>query len=204
MGDVVDPSTGVRFPLFQTFWDGIRCRSLGVGPREKKVAFVKIKASLEVFFFMVYSVTYYVDEVAAKADLQQAQQAGKLGSDEGVCQALTGGAYTKAFQMQLVRNVSGAQFTEAFEESLAPRMQGDTAPLEAFKAYFKDKHLDNKTHVVLLWRQPGDLDVLAKAGTTISSAHLCKSLWENYLDPSSPTPVARQKWIAGARALLST
>ena len=47
----------------------------------------------------VYSVTYYVDELAAKADLQQAQQAGKLGSDEGVCQALIGGAYTKAFQV---------------------------------------------------------------------------------------------------------
>jgi hypothetical protein len=38
--------------------------------------------------------------------------------------------------------------------------RGDTAPLDAFKAYFQDKHLDNGTNVVLLWRQPDALDVL--------------------------------------------
>jgi hypothetical protein len=48
----------------------------------------------------VYSVTMYVDEAAARADLQQAKQAGKLESDEGVCQALAAGAYTKALQVR--------------------------------------------------------------------------------------------------------
>lgn len=44
------------------------------------------------FSVQVYAVTLYVDEAAAKAGLQGA------GSDAAVCQALTTGAYTKAFQ----------------------------------------------------------------------------------------------------------
>lgn len=41
----------------------------------------------------------YVDEAAAKAELQRAQQAGQLESDEEVTAALETGIYTKAFQV---------------------------------------------------------------------------------------------------------
>lgn len=43
-----------------------------------------------------------MDADAAKADLQAAQAAGKLGSDEDVCAALEAGAYTRVLQASLV------------------------------------------------------------------------------------------------------
>lgn len=43
----------------------------------------------------------------------------------------------------------------------------------------------------------------AKAGATINSLRLAQALWENYLDVSCPSPVARAAWIAGAKALAS-
>lgn len=42
----------------------------------------------------------------------------------------------------------------------------------------------------------------AKPGATIISSKLTTALWGNYLDPSTPTPDARKRWIAGARELL--
>lgn len=47
----------------------------------------------------VYSVALYVDEAGARADLQRAQQAGELGSDDAVASALVSGPYTKVLQV---------------------------------------------------------------------------------------------------------
>lgn len=44
----------------------------------------------------------------------------------------------------------------------------------------------------------------AKPSLSIESSVLVQALWGNYLDASTPSPVARTNWIAGAWALLST
>ena len=43
--------------------------------------------------------------------------------DDDFCQALVDGGCVKALQLQLCRDVEGAQFVEALEEALAPRMR---------------------------------------------------------------------------------
>lgn len=43
--------------------------------------------------------------------------------DDDFCQALIDGGCVKALQLQLCRDVEGAQFVEALEEALAPRMR---------------------------------------------------------------------------------
>jgi hypothetical protein len=43
--------------------------------------------------------------------------------DDDFCQALIDGGCVKALQLQLARDVEGAQFVEALEEALAPRMR---------------------------------------------------------------------------------
>jgi hypothetical protein len=43
--------------------------------------------------------------------------------DDDFCQALVDGGCVKALQLQLARDVEGAQFVEALEEALAPRMR---------------------------------------------------------------------------------
>jgi hypothetical protein len=51
--------------------------------------------------------------------------------DDDFCQALIDGGCVKALQLVLVRDVEGAQFVEALEEALAPRMRlmGGAQPL---------------------------------------------------------------------------
>lgn len=56
---------------------------------------------------------------------------------------------------------------------------------------------------VLTWARASlALPLQAKPEATITSSKLTAALWGNYLDPSTPTPDARKRWIAGARELL--
>jgi len=41
---VIEPSTGVEFPLVRTFWVGEAQRNVGAGVRQKKLAFIGVKA----------------------------------------------------------------------------------------------------------------------------------------------------------------
>lgn len=51
------------------------------------------------------------------------RRGGFFESDDDYCQALVDGGCVKALQLQLLRDVEGAQFVEALEEALAPRMR---------------------------------------------------------------------------------
>jgi hypothetical protein len=57
--------------------------------------------------------------------------------DDDFCQALIDGGCIKALQLQLARDVEGAQFVEALEEALAPRMRlmGGEAPALALRQH---------------------------------------------------------------------
>ena len=59
---------------------------------------------------------------------------GFFDGDDDFCQALVDGGCVKALQLELARDVEGAQFVQALEEALAPRMRlmgGALAPAAA-------------------------------------------------------------------------
>jgi hypothetical protein len=61
-----------------------------------------------------------------------ARRGGFFEGDDDFCQALVDGGCVKALALQLARDVEGAQFVEALEEALAPRMRlagGERRPL---------------------------------------------------------------------------
>lgn len=51
------------------------------------------------------------------------RRGGFFEGDDDFCQALVDGGCVKALQLELARDVEGAQFVEALEEALAPRMR---------------------------------------------------------------------------------
>lgn len=207
---VKDSSTGVEFNLAQNFWVGEPFRCLGSGTRSKTILFVNVK---------VYSVAAYVEADRAAKELGLRQRGGFFDTDDDYGQAIIDGAFNKALVLHLVRDVTGEQFAEAINKSLAPRMQlaGDTASLDQFNAYFNSKALANNAEVVLLWSLAGDLEVLvtqplagpqdyaqAQPELRIRSATLCRALFELFLGGSPVVPDARADWVKGAKLLLDS
>lgn len=199
--------SGVEFPMVQKLWLGDEMRCVGGGCRSKKIAFIGVK---------VYSVMLYVEAEKMARELGVRNRGGFFESDDDFCQALTDGGCVKALQIQLLRDVEGAQFVEAIEEKLAPRMRlmGDTSSLDQFKQFFQDKSLTKETNIVLMYRTDGSLDVAVRPGradwanmvadVSIASAGLCRGLFEMFLGSESVVPDARKDWASGARKLLDS
>ncbi|KAL4424246.1 hypothetical protein ABPG75_001547 [Micractinium tetrahymenae] len=202
-----EASSGVEFPLVQKMWLGDEMRCVGGACRSKKVAFIGVK---------VYAVVLYVEAEKMARELGVRNRGGFFEGDDDYCQALVDGGCVKALQLLLLRDVEGAQFVEALEEALAPRMRlmGDGASLEQFNKFFLDKKLTKDTNVILMYRTDGTLDVAVRPGRadwanmvadlSIASAGLCRSLFEIYLGSASVVPDARKEWASGARKLLDS
>ncbi|PSC74267.1 chalcone-flavanone isomerase [Micractinium conductrix] len=202
-----EQASGVEFPLVQKLWLGEDMRCVGAGCRSKKVAFIGVK---------VYAVALYVEAEKMARELGVRNRGGFFEGDDDYCQALIDGGCVKALQLQLLRDVEGAQFVEAIEDALAARMRlmGDTSSLDQFKKFFLDKKLTKDTNVVLMYRTDGTLDVAVRPGRvelstlvadlSVTSAGLCRGLFEIFLGSSSVVPDARKEWAAGARKLLES
>lgn len=199
---IKEPATGVEFPLVQKFWIGEETRAMGAGVRSKKIAFLNVK---------VYAVALYVEAAKAAHELGVRDRGGYFENDDDFTSALVDGAFIKALQIEMVRDVDGATFVEALEEALRPRMSlaGDLSSLEKLRDYFMNaKKLTKGTNIVLLYRTDATLDVLVKIGeeqpVSIASPTLCRALFEVYLGEASVVPEARKEWAKGARALLES
>ncbi|EFJ51055.1 hypothetical protein VOLCADRAFT_103700 [Volvox carteri f. nagariensis] len=207
---VKDAQSGVEFLLAQKFWQGEAYRCLGAATRSKQIVFVNVK---------VYSVAAYVEADRAAKELGIRERGGFFETDDDYCSAILDGAFNKVLALHLVRDVTGEQFTEAINKSLAPRMQlaGDTASLDKFNAFFSSKNLVNNTEVLLLWSMAGDLEVLVTPPVTapqeygqatpelrISSPALSRGLFEIFLGSSPVVPEARAEWVKGAKTLLES
>ncbi|PRW61098.1 chalcone isomerase [Chlorella sorokiniana] len=202
-----EAASGIEFPLVQRLWLGEEMRCVGAGCRSKKIAFIGVK---------VYAVALYVEAEKMARELGVRNRGGFFEGDDDFCQALVDGGCVKALQLQLCRDVEGAQFVEALEEALAPRMRlmGDTKSLDAFKSFFLDKKLAKDTNVILMYRTDGALDVALRPGRvdwstivadlSVPSPGLCRGLFEIYMGSESVVPDARKEWAAGARKLLES
>lgn len=180
---------------------GEETRALGAGVRNKKIAFLNVK---------VYAVALYVEAAKAAHELGVRDRGGYFENDDDFTSALVDGAFIKALQIEMVRDVDGSTFVEALEEALRPRMAlaGDLSSLEKLRDYFINaKKMTKGTKIVLLYRTDATLDVtkdLEEPPLSIASPTLCRALFEVYLGESSVVPEARKEWAKGARALLES
>ena len=205
---VTDPSTSVSFPLVERLWTGAELRCMGTTCRTKKIAIIGVK---------VYAVALYVEAQLAARELGVRARGGFFETDDDYCSALTDGAFVKALEIELVRNVSGQQFVEALEESLKPRMalSGDMGSLQKLQAFFTGKTLSKGAVVVLVYRLDGVLDVVVREGRgglegvgmadlSVESAGLSRAIFETYLGGKSIVPEGRAVWAEGARKLIES
>lgn len=65
----------------------------------------------------------YVEAEKAARELGVRDRGGFFEGDDDFCSALVDGGFAKAVQLVLARDVEGAQFVEALEEALAPRLR---------------------------------------------------------------------------------
>lgn len=183
-------------------------RAMGAAVRTKKIAFLGVK---------VYAVALYVEAEKAAHEMGVRNRGGFFENDGDFCSALVDGGFIKSLQIELVRDVEGATFVEAFNEALRPRMSltGELSTLESFKTFFEDKKLTKGTNIVLMYRTDATLDVAVRAqrpadwtnmvaDLSIASPSLCRALFEVFLGENSVVPDARKEWANGARALLES
>lgn len=134
---------------------------MGAGVRAKKIAIISVK---------VYAVALYVEAAKAARELGVRARGGFFETDDDYCSALVDGGFDKALQIELVRDVEGAQFVEALNEALKPRMSlsGELGTLDTFMAFFNGKKLTKGTNIVLLYRTDATLDVMVTAARRTS------------------------------------
>lgn len=205
---VTEPQTSVEFPLVERLWTGGDLRCMGAAARKKKIAIIGVK---------VYAVALYVEAQLAAKELGVRDRGGFFETDDDYCSALTDGAFVKALEIELVRNIDGQQFVEALEESLRPRMalSGDLGSLQKLQEFFMSKKLTKGSVVVLVYRVDGTLDVVVREARgagfdtvvpdlCIDSAGLSRALFETYLGSQSIVPDGRATWAEGAKKLIES
>ncbi|KAG6548003.1 hypothetical protein Mapa_010437 [Marchantia paleacea] len=197
--EVVEPVTGIQFSRSTNGSGASRELVLaGVGVREKKIAFLKVK---------VYAIGLYVDPAAISSlEAWKSKGSSELVKDESFSKALIDVPFEKSLRIVLARDVDGATFWGALGETLAPRLKAAGAgaageqALNSLGDVFKNRPLKDKTVVFLTWTQPSTLHIsIAPEGgspsapdASIESAALLSRLFDVYLgkDPVSPSAKA--------------
>lgn len=188
-----EPSTGIEFPGKISPAGGSAELSLvGVGVRERKIAFIKVK---------IYALGFYIDAAGISSLASWKSKSGSvLEKDEAFFKALVDAPVEKAVRIVLARDVED-KFWGALEEALTPRLKkagpaGQQA-IASLGSVFKDRSLKDGTTIVFTWVQPSTLKVsITPSGSaaasapeaTIESAVLLPALFDVYLgkDPASP------------------
>lgn len=127
----------------------------------------------------------YVEAELAAKELGVRDRGGFFENDDDFCSALVDGGFHKVLQIQLARDIEGAQFVEALEESLRPRLSlsGDISSLEEFSKFFQSKKLTKGTSIWLMYRTDATLDVVLRPTSeeNLSEVSLLQSSCSCYL-----------------------
>lgn len=145
-------------------------RCMGASNRVKKIAFIGVK---------VYAVALYVEAELAAKELGVRDRGGFFETDDDYCSAITDGAFLKALDIQLVRDVEGKQFVEALDEALRPRMSlsGDTKSLQTLQNFFSGKKLTKGTVVKLVYKVDSSLDICVKPSRPATFENVCSTTY---------------------------
>jgi len=80
---------------------------------------------MEMFESQVYAIALYVEAAKAAQELKIRDRGEffKDGESSSFCDAIMDGAFNKALQIELVRDVTGDQFVGAIEEAIGPKIR---------------------------------------------------------------------------------
>ncbi|EFJ05545.1 hypothetical protein SELMODRAFT_136990 [Selaginella moellendorffii] len=155
---------------------------LNAGVREKKIAFVAVKA---------YAVGFYANKEQLPNDWD------KNFLVEAHTQTFAG-AFEKGLVVKLARDVSGALFSSALNDELKPRLKSSPEGekiLSEFGKLFQNRKLKKGTTVYFTWIQPDTLYVGVSDGetpatpnSTFVSGFFASRLFDVYLGEKSVSP----------------
>mmetsp|Transcript_38532 Transcript_38532/g.46573 ORF Transcript_38532/g.46573 Transcript_38532/m.46573 type:complete len:309 (+) Transcript_38532:127-1053(+) len=211
---VKDDKSGVEYQLVQTV-GGSEMRCLGSGVRSKSI--------FGPFAVQVYAVALYVEADLCAKELGVRERGGlEFNSDSTFCDAILDGVFDKTIHIQLVRSISGEQFTDALNEMLEPRMKftGNLGIFSEFLSVFEGMSLDAGTEVLLTWKAAGEgeLQVAVRPTDSAQSAaemsstplktfqspFLSRALFEVYLGGEPVSEDAKASFAKGAELLLDS
>ncbi len=179
---VNEPASGVAFPVEINGANGGAQVLAGTGLRTKTMLKVKI-----------YAFGLYVDRTAAHSALSAfaGRTAVQLGTDNTFYDVLLRQSFSMSLRLVMIRNITGEQMSEAFEEALRPRvvaaasrnMPGGEAALTTFRSYFSLDRLTEGTELVFTCTPDGQLhsNVAGERKGQITSRALCWALFDVYL-----------------------
>ncbi len=200
---VTEPSSGVAFPVELSVAGGGRQVLAGTGLRTRTMLNVKI-----------YAFGLYVDAAGARAALSAyaGRGAAELERDNAFYDAVLRLGFPMTMRLSMIRNITGEQMSEAFEDALRPRvtaaagrgMAGGEAALNTFRGFFS---LDRLTEgVELLFTCTGDgtlhTSVAGEAKPAIQSRALCWALFDVYLGRNPISASGKRSAIARMPAIL--
>ncbi len=194
---VNDPASGVAFPVEMTGANGTRQALAGTGLRTRTFLNVKI-----------YAFGLYVDAAGARSALSSfsGRQAAQLERDNTFYDALLRMSFPMTMRLSMIRNITGEQMSEAFDEALRPRvvaaasrnMPGGEAALTQFRSYFSLDRLTEGVELVFTCTPDGTMHttVSGEAKPAINSRALCWALFDVYLGSNPITAAGKRSVIA--------
>jgi len=186
---VNEPSSGVAFPVELTGANGSSQVLSGTGLRTRTMLKVKI-----------YAFGLYVDAAGARGALGSfaGKTAAQLGADATFYDAILRMSFPMSLRLAMIRNITGEQMSEAFDEALRPRvvaaagrnMPGGEAALTTFRGYFTLDRLTEGAELVFTCTADGTLHstVVGERKAPITSRALCWALFDVYLGREPITP----------------
>jgi len=200
---VNEPASGVAFPVELTGANGSPQILAGTGLRTK--TFLKVK---------IYAFGLYVDAAGARSALTAfaGKTAVQLGTDNGFYDALLRQTFPMSLRLSMIRNITGQQMSDAFEEALRPRvvaaasrnMPGGEAALTTFRSYFSLDRLTEGVELIFTCTPDGTLhtSVAGEHKAPIASRALCWALFDVYLGRTPITPDGRKSAIGRMPAII--
>lgn len=181
---IEEPRSDVGYPEWGPAPESREIHTLsGVGVRTKTVFDVK-----------VYAFGMYVDAVGAREHLAEwkGKTAEELQDDKKFFAKLLEDDFSKSMRLVMVRDVDGDDFSEAFEDSLAPRvreaarkkkLRGGAVALETFKGFFDVDEITDESEIIFTWYPGGKLITIVNGELmpAIQNKALCWSLFDVYL-----------------------
>lgn len=201
---VNEPSSGVAFPVELAVANGSRQALAGTGLRTRTMLNVKI-----------YAFGLYLDAAAARTALATfaGRDAAALGNDNGFYDALLRMSFPMSLRLSMIRNISGEQMSDAFEEALRPRvvaaagrgMAGGEAALATFRGYFSLDRLVTGAELIFTCTPDGSLhsSVVGEAKPAIASPALCWALFDVYLGRTPITTSGKKSAVARVPEILA-
>jgi chalcone isomerase len=193
--EVTTPSVSADFPTELRTPVGVHVLT-GTGVRTRTVFKVK-----------VYTFGLYVDGNGARTSLGRwrGKSAAELSGDQSVYNELLKGGFPMTLRLEMSRDVTAGQMTEAFDDALTPRvaeaaqrdMPGGTEALAQFRALFTTP-LTRGTEILFTW-SPDDKLLVSIGGRpvgVIDNRALAWALFDVYLGRKPISPEGKRSAIA--------